>query len=156
MPGTPPDLLNLLPGARTAGGLTVRGAVQVRSATQRWAEYLLDGGTGGATIWLAVEALPDGAVRSSYWSRTTAEAAGFDPDHPTLRGHALAVVERGHGGYRATGEFDGLPGLRPGSGRLRYVDYTGPGLRASLEHFAPDGTEAPGLFGVEAQPPQAR
>jgi hypothetical protein len=143
-------LMGLLPGAALPGGLTVRGAVQVRSATQRWAEYLLDGGPGGATLWLAVEALADGTVRSSYWSRTTAEAAGFDPARPAVQGRLLTVVERGHGDYLATGEFGGTPGLRPGTGRLRYTDYTGPGLRASLEHF---DNEAPGLLGIEARPP---
>ncbi|GAA4869953.1 DUF4178 domain-containing protein [Kitasatospora terrestris] len=151
-------LMDLRPGDTLPGGLSVRGAVQVGSATQRWAEYLLTGEAAGTgtTLWLAVEALPDGTERSSYWHRTTAEAAGFDPDLPTLDGQLLAVVERGHGDYRAVGEFGGLPGLRAGTGRLHYVDYTGPGLRASLEYFGPAGHDAPGspgLLGVEARPP---
>ncbi|MFE0803662.1 DUF4178 domain-containing protein [Streptomyces sp. NPDC058812] len=150
VPGREHALLTLEPGARLpADGTpgTVRAAIQVRGATQRWAEYLLEGGE--RSLWLAVEQLPDGGVRLSRWSRTTADAAGFDPSRPVLRGVRLAETERGHADFEATGAFDGVKGITPGRGRLHYIDYAGPGVRTSLERFAPD---APGLLGIGTEP----
>ncbi len=140
------ELLGLGPGScLPADGAprTVRAAIQVRSATQRWAEYLLEGGEH--SLWVAVEQLPDGGVRVSNRTRTTADAAGFDPSRPVLGGVSLAETERGDADFEATGAFDDLKGITPGRGRLSYIDYAGPGVRASLEQFAPG---APGLLGI--------
>jgi hypothetical protein len=58
---------------------------------------------------------------------------------------SLAETERGYADFEATGAFDGLKGVTPGCGRLSYIDYVGPGVRASLEQFTPG---APGLLGI--------
>ncbi|MDV9189685.1 DUF4178 domain-containing protein [Streptomyces sp. SR27] len=148
------ELLRLVPGSTVSvdgAPRTVRGAIQIRGATQRWAEYLLEAGT--PSLWLAVEELADGGVRLSRWTRTTADAAGFDPLRPVLHGVPLVETERGEGDFEAAGEFgadgegrgDGLGGLTPGRGRLDYIDFAGPGVRASLERFVPG---APGLLGI--------
>ncbi|MBT2468890.1 DUF4178 domain-containing protein [Streptomyces sp. ISL-66] len=138
-------LLRLRPGTRLwiAGTPhTVRTAVQVDGGTQRWAEYLLDGPRAGR--WLAVEALPQGSVRLSRWVRTEAGPTGFDPERPAARGVPLVETERGEAEFTATGDLSALPGLPP-AGRLRFVDYAGDGVHASLEWLGPG---APALLGT--------
>lgn len=137
-------LLCLQPGARlrVMGQLsTVRTAVHVKGVDVCWAEYVLHG--PHADHWLAAEALPQGSVTLSRWTRTASGSAGFDPERPEAHGVPLVPTDRGEADFTATGDLSVLPGVAS-AGRLRFVEYTGDGVHASLESLG----DAPALLGI--------
>ncbi|HEX2313747.1 MAG TPA: DUF4178 domain-containing protein [Thermomonospora sp.] len=115
----------------------VRGSVRFREGGYTWSEHLLDADTiAGTKVWVSVEEDPD--LEVVWW--TERDVGDLRPDRPalTLDGVEYRRDEHGTADYRT----EGTTGLGD-TGRVEYVDYTGPGGRyLSFERFGGGAWEA--------------